>query len=62
MRREVGAFASLIGVIIVDKLPKTRSSKILRGTMKNIAANQEYKIPATIEDHTSLDHIHEKLD
>jgi propionyl-CoA synthetase len=61
IRREVGAFASLIGVIICDKLPKTRSSKILRATMKNIAANQEYKMPATIEDPSSLDHIEEKL-
>jgi acyl-coenzyme A synthetase/AMP-(fatty) acid ligase len=36
VRNDVGAFARLIGVIFLQKLPKTRSGKILRGTMKKI--------------------------
>jgi len=53
----VGAFARLIGVIIVEKLPKTRSGKILRGTIRKICNNREYAFPATIEDASVLDVI-----
>jgi len=35
---------------VVKRLPKTRSGKILRGTIQKIAANKEYKVPATIDD------------
>jgi len=62
VRADVGAFAKLIGVIFVGKLPKTRSGKILRGTMRKIVNKQEYKMPATIDDVTSLDMIAEKRD
>jgi len=59
VRGEVGPFARLINVIFVEKLPKTRSGKILRGTMKKIVNNVEYKVPATIDDPTSLTMIKE---
>ncbi len=60
VRAEVGAFAKLTGVIFVSKLPKTRSGKILRGTIKKIVNRQEYKMPATIEDVTAI-HLIERL-
>ena len=44
-------------VAVVDRLPKTRSGKILRGTMKKIADSEEYKVPATIDDPAILDEI-----
>ena len=57
VRTDVGAFARLIGVIFMDRLPKTRSGKILRGTIKSITNKAEYKIPSTIEDLATLDEI-----
>jgi len=36
--------------VIVTRLPKTRSGKVLRGTMRKIADSEEYRVPATIED------------
>ena len=42
---------------MVDRLPKTRSGKILRGTMSRIADGQEWKAPATIDDPLILDEI-----
>jgi len=46
----VGAFARLIGVIFMEKLPKTRSGKILRGTIRKIVNKEEWTMPATIDD------------
>lgn len=57
IRTDVGAFCKLEGVIFVSKLPKTRSGKILRGTIRKIVNDQEYKPPATIDDPTALDLI-----
>ena len=42
---------------MVERLPKTRSGKILRGTMRRIADGEEYSIPATIDDPAILDEI-----
>jgi len=50
VRTDVGAFARLIGVIFMEKLPKTRSGKILRGTIRKIANQKEWNMPATIDD------------
>lgn len=61
IRKEVGAFASLIGCILMEKMPKTRSGKILRGIMRSIGDNKEYKAPATIDDMSSLDYVHEQV-
>ncbi|WP_434940451.1 propionyl-CoA synthetase [Shewanella sp. HL-SH8] len=55
VRHEIGPVASFRLVSAVPKLPKTRSGKILRATMRKIADNQEYTVPATIEDPQTLD-------
>jgi propionyl-CoA synthetase len=57
VRADVGAFAKLEGVIFVNKLPKTRSGKILRGTIRKICNGQEFNFPSTIDDPTALDLI-----
>ncbi|HSQ06500.1 MAG TPA: hypothetical protein VLM84_02200, partial [Chromatiaceae bacterium] len=49
-------------VVVVERLPKTRSGKILRGTMKRIADGQEYTMPATIDDPAILDEITQALE
>jgi propionyl-CoA synthetase len=57
IRKDVGAFCRLIGVIFVEKLPKTRSGKILRGTIRKICNDKPFAMPATIEDPAVLDQI-----
>ena len=54
VRTDVGAFARLIGVIFMEKLPKTRSGKILRGTIRKISNQAEWNMPATIDDVNTL--------
>ena len=48
-------------VVPVKRLPKTRSGKILRGTMQKIADHEDWKMPATIDDPAILDEITEAL-
>jgi propionyl-CoA synthetase len=62
VRDDVGPFARLIGVIFVEKLPKTRSGKILRGTIRNISNAQQYAYPATIDDPTALELISSSIE
>jgi propionyl-CoA synthetase len=50
VRREIGAVASFRNVLVVHRLPKTRSGKILRKLLRNIADEQHYNIPSTIDD------------
>ncbi|WP_019931374.1 AMP-binding protein [Nocardia sp. BMG111209] len=50
VRDQIGAIATLHDVVIVQALPKTRSGKILRRTMRQIAADEAWEMPATIED------------
>ena len=57
VRKEIGPIASLKAALIVERLPKTRSGKILRGTMKKIADGSTYKVPATIDDPVILEEI-----
>ncbi len=57
VRDKIGPVASFKLVTIVERLPKTRSGKILRGTMKSIADGREVKVPATIDDPAILDEI-----
>ena len=57
VRQEIGAVASLREVLVVQRLPKTRSGKILRSTMRKIADHQEYQVPSTIDDPLILDEI-----
>jgi len=57
VRDQIGPVAAFKLAVIVDRLPKTRSGKILRGTMAKIADGVEYKMPATIDDPAILDEI-----
>ena len=50
VRHEIGAVASFRDVLVVNRLPKTRSGKILRKLLRNIADEQQYNIPSTIDD------------
>jgi propionyl-CoA synthetase len=61
VREEIGPVASLKQVRIVTALPKTRSGKILRGTIRKMADGEEWRIPATIEDPAVLDDLGEVL-
>jgi propionyl-CoA synthetase len=57
VRERIGPVASFKRAVVVDRLPKTRSGKILRGTMRRIADAEEYTTPATIDDPAILDEI-----
>ncbi|MBM1310490.1 propionyl-CoA synthetase [Sulfitobacter mediterraneus] len=57
IRDQIGPVAAFKQAIVVDRLPKTRSGKILRATMVKIADGQEFKLPATIDDPAILDEI-----
>ena len=61
VREKVGPVAVFKKAVVVGRLPKTRSGKILRGTMRKLADSDAYKVPATIEDPTVLDEIEEAL-
>jgi propionyl-CoA synthetase len=61
VREKVGPVASFKKVAIVDRLPKTRSGKVLRGTMRKIADGQEFRMPATIDDPSILGEIETAL-
>ncbi len=61
IRDEIGPVAAFKQAICVKRLPKTRSGKILRGTMQKIADCEEWKMPATIDDPAILDEITEAL-
>jgi propionyl-CoA synthetase len=57
VRKEIGAVAALREVLVVQRLPKTRSGKILRKLLRQIADDLEYNIPSTIDDITIVDEI-----
>jgi propionyl-CoA synthetase len=61
VREEIGPVAAFKHVAIVQRLPKTRSGKILRGTMRQLADLGEVEVPATIDDPAILDEIRESL-
>jgi propionyl-CoA synthetase len=61
VRDTIGPVAAFKLVAVVDRLPKTRSGKILRGTMVKIADGQDFKMPATIDDPAILDEIRDAL-
>jgi propionyl-CoA synthetase len=61
VRATIGAFACFKSAVIVKGLPKTRSGKILRGTMKKIADGVDYSMPATIDDPSMLAHVGDRL-
>ncbi|EAQ15059.1 propionyl-CoA synthetase [Maritimibacter alkaliphilus HTCC2654] len=62
VRDKIGPVAAFKSAVVVDRLPKTRSGKILRATMVSIADNKEFKMPATIDDPAILDEIREALE
>ncbi len=62
VRDQIGPVAAFKQATIVERLPKTRSGKILRGTMQSIADNKEYRMPATIDDPAILDEIEMALE
>ena len=61
VRAEVGAFAYFRRALVVERLPKTRSGKILRSTIRKIAAGDEYRVPSTIDDPAALAEIEQAL-
>jgi len=58
---KIGPVASFKIATVVNRLPKTRSGKIVRGTIKKMADGIEYRIPPTIEDATVIDEIRTNL-
>jgi len=61
VRNQIGPVAAFKKAVVVDRLPKTRSGKILRGTMVSIADGKDWKMPATIDDPAILDEIADVL-
>jgi len=61
VRDKIGPVASFKAALVVERLPKTRSGKILRGTMRAIADGEAWRMPATIDDPAILDEIAESL-
>ena len=61
VRDRIGPVAAFKTATVVKRLPKTRSGKILRGTIQKIADNKEWKMPATIDDPVVLDEIKQAL-
>ena len=61
VRERIGPIAAFKTAAVVERLPKTRSGKILRGTMRKIANGEEYTMPATIDDPAILAEIAEAL-
>ena len=61
MREKVGPVAAFKLAIVVKRLPKTRSGKVLRGTVRKIADGETYKVPPTIDDPAILDEIKKDL-
>ena len=61
VRNRIGPVAAFRLAVVVDRLPKTRSGKILRGVMVKMADGEDFKMPATIDDPAILDEIREAL-
>ncbi|NLV79867.1 MAG: propionyl-CoA synthetase [Rhodococcus sp.] len=61
VRDQIGAVATFRDVTVVEALPKTRSGKILRKTMRQIADHEEYSVPSTIEDPAVLEALRQQL-
>jgi propionyl-CoA synthetase len=61
VREKIGAVASLKDVVMVQRLPKTRSGKILRKLLRSIADGIEFQIPSTIDDEAIISEVSEVL-
>ena len=62
VREKIGAVAALRDVVEVQRLPKTRSGKILRKMMRSIADGEQFQVPSTIDDEAIIDEIREVLE
>jgi propionyl-CoA synthetase len=62
VRERIGPVAAFKLCVVVDRLPKTRSGKILRGTMRSIADGESWKMPATIDDPAIIEEISQALE
>lgn len=62
VRDQIGAVASLRDVVIVQRLPKTRSGKILRKLLRSIADGDNFQIPSTIDDEAIIEEVREELE
>jgi len=62
VRDQIGAVASLRDVVIVQRLPKTRSGKILRKLLRSIADGENFQIPSTIDDEAIIDEVREEFE
>ncbi|MEQ6917418.1 propionyl-CoA synthetase [Halomonas aquatica] len=61
VRDKIGPIACFKQVLVVDRLPKTRSGKILRKLLRNIADGQDFGVPSTIDDPASLQDVHDAM-
>ncbi|TDX29169.1 propionyl-CoA synthetase [Modicisalibacter xianhensis] len=61
VREQIGAIACLKQVLVVSRLPKTRSGKILRKLLRTIADGEEFGLPSTIDDPASLQDVHDTM-
>jgi propionyl-CoA synthetase len=61
VRAQIGALACFKDVFVVQRLPKTRSGKILRAVLRKIAAHEQYQVPSTIDDPAILGEIEQHL-
>jgi len=57
VREHIGPVAAFKQALVIERLPKTRSGKILRGTLRRMADGDEYTVPATIDDPEILTEI-----
>ncbi len=62
VREQIGAVASLRDVVIVNRLPKTRSGKILRKLLRSIADGENFQVPSTIDDEAIIDEVREEFE
>ena len=62
IRDQIGAIASLKDVLTVERLPKTRSGKILRKVMRQMVDGEEVQVPSTIDDMSILDELKVSFD
>jgi propionyl-CoA synthetase len=62
IREKIGAIASLKGALLVKRLPKTRSGKILRKTLRSMVDKEPYTLPSTIDDPLILSEIQQSID
>jgi propionyl-CoA synthetase len=61
VRKQVGAIASPKRVVLTRRLPKTRSGKILRKTMRQISDGERYEVPSTVEDPAVIEEVRQAL-